>query len=93
MSRSVLDPDTAANAAGRRTREPCATPGEDTSTGTALYSDRRVLDGKSERTFVCALCVRRLNAARHGPQLTDEELKQAINTAGIAGQAFAASAN
>jgi hypothetical protein len=58
-----------------------------------LYSDRRVLDGKGGRTCVCALCVQRLNAARHGSQLTDAELQQAINTAGIAGQAFGASAH
>ena len=67
--------------------------GEGTSTGTALYSDRRVLDGTGGRTYVCALCVQRMNAARRGAHLTDEELQQAINTAGIAGQAFGASAH
>ena len=89
MNRPVLDP----HSAGERTSEPCTTCGEDTSTGTALYSDRRVLDGKGGRTYVCALCVQRMNIARHGSQLTDEELQQAINTAGIAGQAFGASAH
>lgn len=83
------DVDTAAN----RNLEPCATCGEDTSTGTALYSDRRVLDYEGRQTYVCALCVQHVNAVRHGSQLTDAELQQAINTAGITGQAFGASAH
>jgi protein-arginine kinase activator protein McsA len=88
MKRPVLDPDSAAQTAGSRTAELCETCGEDTATGTVLYSDRRVLNGKNGRTYVCAMCVQRMNAARHGAQLTDEELRRAINTAGIVGQAW-----
>lgn len=73
--------------------EPCDVCGEETATGTVLYSDGRVLDGTDGRTYVCSLCIERVNAARRGEHLTDEELRQAINTAGITGQAFGASAH
>lgn len=93
MDRRQPAPKNAVQAAGSRGAEPCELCGEATATGTALYSDRRVLDGKDGRSYVCALCVQRVNAVRHAAPLTDEELQQAINTAGITGQAFGASAH
>jgi hypothetical protein len=60
----------------------CAGCGESTAVGTGLFSDRRTLpDG----TRLCTLCNSKVAAAHHGRRLTDEEVRQFINNASMAG--------
>ena len=52
--------------------EPCLSCGEDTSAGTALYSDRRVDRAADEARYLCALCVQRAKGSREVHEMDDE---------------------
>jgi hypothetical protein len=47
----------------RSTREPCLTCGDETASGSPLYSDRRVIPDSG---FLCAECARRAAAPPKG---------------------------
>ncbi len=61
-------------------REPCLSCGEETATGSVLYSTRRVIDRDDEnRTYLCELCGERLAAKHHKGRLSDEEVRRLAN--------------
>ena len=61
-------------------REPCLSCGEETVTGSVLYSSRRVIDRKDgTRTYLCELCGEQLAARHHKKRLTDEEARSLAN--------------
>jgi hypothetical protein len=66
-------------------RDACAGCGEETATGSVFYSDRRRIkmqDGSL--SFICTLCDQRVAASRRGKPMTDEELRQSIETGSLA---------
>jgi hypothetical protein len=79
---------------GSKTDEACAGCGEETAIGSVFYSDRRLIEPKPGRTaFLCTLCDQRIASSGHGTQLTDEELRQALERGSIAMMAAFPDAN
>ena len=61
-------------------REPCLSCGEETATGSVLYSSRRVIDREDgTRAYLCELCGEQLAAKHHKRRLTDEEARSIAN--------------
>jgi hypothetical protein len=53
--------------------EPCTSCGEDTSAGTALYSDRSVDRSGAEIRYGCSLCAQRATGSREIHEASDED--------------------
>jgi len=69
--------DEAASPAGR---EPCLSCGEETATGSVLYSSRRVVHREDgTRTYLCELCGEQLAAKHHKGRLSDDEVRSLAN--------------
>jgi predicted RNA-binding Zn-ribbon protein involved in translation (DUF1610 family) len=63
--------------------------GEETATGSPLYSDRRVINREDEtRTYLCSLCGEQLAARHHRKRLSDEEISRLTNNWTAAVNAF-----
>jgi hypothetical protein len=71
--------------AGPTASEACAGCGEETATGSVFYSDRREIDRQDgSHAFLCTLCDQRIAASRRGNAMTDDELRQGIETGSLA---------
>ena len=65
--------------------EPCVACGEETIAGSALFSDRRVIDdGKGAARFVCSSCMQRFARHLRRDRLTDEETRRFIASGSMA---------
>ena len=65
--------------------EPCAACGEETSAGSPLFSDRRVVRHPSgDASFVCSSCMARAAQRMRRDRLTDDETRRFIASGSMA---------
>ena len=72
-----------------RVEQPCAICRRETAIGSLLHAARRRisdLDGRD--TYVCADCHEAARAARGGEQLSDDDLRNFVRSASLAGIAW-----
>jgi hypothetical protein len=70
-------------------KQPCAICGKETAIGSPLHPARRSiseLDGRN--WFVCADCDEAARATRGGERLSDDELRNFVRSASLAGIAW-----
>jgi hypothetical protein len=69
-----------------RQLEPCESCGDETATGTALYTERReVTDPTGRRTFLCGPCAERVVVARRRETLSEEDRRKLEGGAAVFG--------
>ena len=71
-------------------RQPCVNCGRSTAAGTLLFAGRRVIppaadDTAAESSYLCEECEEQVHVAAREARLTDEELRQKIDSGEIAG--------
>ena len=69
--------------------QPCAICGQETATGSQLHPERRSIADLDGRVwFVCADCDETARASRGGERLSDDELRNFVRSASLAGIAW-----
>ena len=71
-------------------RQPCVNCGRSTAVGTLFFAGRRVIppaadDTAAESSYLCEECEEQIQAAARESRLTDEQLRQKIESGEIAG--------
>ena len=67
--------------AGSSAIEPCGVCGEETAVGSVFFSDRYIVKHTENRqTYLCSLCDSSIRSSRDEKLLTDEEVRQFIET-------------
>jgi hypothetical protein len=71
---------------GSPLREPCATCGEETASGSIFYSDRHTIaHSDGTRSFLCELCNTRIRSSHLGGRMTDDEVRSYVENGSNAG--------
>ena len=71
-------------------RQPCVNCGRSTAAGTPYFAGRRVIppdsdDTAAETSFLCEECEEQIHVAASEARLTDEQIRQKIESGEIAG--------
>ena len=69
--------------------QPCVSCARSTAVGTQLFAGRRVIppaaEAAAERSFLCEECSEQIHIAAREARLTDEQLREKIESGEIAG--------
>ena len=74
---------------GSSLREPCASCGEETASGSILYSARHtVTHANGTRSFLCGPCDTRIRSSHRSGSMTDDEVRSYVENGSSAGIAW-----
>ena len=66
---------------GSSLREPCASCGEETASGSNFYAERHtVTHADGTRSFLCQLCESRIRSSHHSGQMTDDQVRSYVES-------------
>ncbi len=71
---------------GSPLREPCASCGEETASGSIFYSGRHTIAHADDtRSFLCELCNDRIRSSHRSGGMTDDEVRSYVENGSAAG--------
>jgi hypothetical protein len=88
-----VNPDAAMTETGPPPPQACAGCGRSTAAGTPLFSGRRVIppaadDTAAESSYLCEECAERIHIAAREARLSDEQLREKIESGEIQGMTY-----